>query len=368
MKRFIGFIKKEFYHIFRDVRTILILFGIPIAQLLVFGYAIRSEIRDAKIAILDRSHDEVTRQITNKILSSGYFLLSENLQSENQIEPALKRGVVKEVIVFENNFGKNFRKEGVAHMQLIADASDPNIAKLVTNYTRAIVNDYVKKEFPGMKMPYEIEVQPRMFFNEVLKSVYMFVPGIMALILMLISAMMTSISITREKELGTMEILLVSPLRPIQIIVGKVTPYLALSVINASVIISLGHFVFGVPIKGSVLFLMTETMLFILMALSLGILISTTSQNQMEAMFKSFMMLMLPTILLSGLIFPIENMPTVLQWLTNLMPARWYIVIVRDIMLKGADIFYVWKETLILIVMTFVFIGLSVKKFKNRLE
>lgn len=368
MKRFIGFVRKEFYHIFRDPKTMIILFGIPVVQLLIFGYAIRSEISNVKIAILDRSHDETTRQITNKILSSGYFVCEDLLQDDSQIESSFKQGKVKEVIVFGNNFGQRFRKEGVAPMQIIADASDPNVAKLVVNYTRAIVNNYVADEFPGIKMPYQIEIQPRMFFNEVMKSVYMFVPGIMAMILMLISAMMTSISITREKEMGTMEILLVSPLRPIQIIIGKVTPYLVLSFINALVIILLGKFVFEVPVQGSFIFLLLETILFIFMALSLGILISTTSKTQMDAMFKSLMGLMLPTMLLSGLIFPIENMPVALQWLTTLMPARWYIVIVRDIMLKGVGIAFVWKETLVLMVMTFLFVLLSVKKFKTRLE
>jgi ABC-2 type transport system permease protein len=207
-----------------------------------------------------------------------------------------------------------------------------------------------------------------MLYNEGLKSVYMFVPGIMAMILMLISAMMTSISISKEKEMGTMEVLLASPLKPIQIVLGKVTPYLLLSFINAVTIILIGTLIFGVPIKGSMVFLLAESFLFILMALSLGILISTIAPNQMTAMFISVMALMLPTILLSGFMFPIENMPLPLQILSNIMPPRWFIVIIKNIMLKGTGIFYVWKETLILMFMTFVFIGLSVKNFKIRLE
>jgi len=190
----------------------------------------------------------------------------------------------------------------------------------------------------------------------------------MALILMLISAMMTSISITREKELGTMEVLLVSPLRPTQIIVGKVAPYLLLSIINALVIILIGRFVFGVPITGSFALLMGETVLFILMALCLGILISTVAKNQMVAMFISMIALMLPTILLSGFIFPVENMPKILQWLSHIMPARWFIEIIRGIMLKGVGLAFVWKQTLILIGMTVLFIAVSVRKFKIRLE
>jgi len=253
-------------------------------------------------------------------------------------------------------------------VQLIADASDPNMARLVTSYTTGIINDYIRKLHPNLEMPMQIQPEVRMYFNEEMKSAYMFVPGTMALILMLISAMMTSISITREKEMGTMEILLVSPLKPGQIIVGKVLPYLILSIINAFVIVLIGRFVFGVPVTGSFILLMLETILFILMALCLGILISTVAKNQMVAMFFSMIALMLPTIILSGFIFPIENMPEILQWLSHIMPARWFISIIRGIMLKGTGLLFVWKETLILIGMTLFFVVASVKKFKIRLE
>jgi ABC-2 type transport system permease protein len=217
-------------------------------------------------------------------------------------------------------------------------------------------------------MPMQLQPELRMYYNEEMKSAYMFVPGTMALILMLISAMMTSISITREKELGTMEILLVSPLKPAQIIVGKVIPYLLLSIVNAFVIVLVGRFVFGVPVTGSFILLMLETILFILMALCLGIFISTVAKNQMVAMFISMIVLMLPTIILSGFIFPIENMPKILQVVSHIMPARYFITIIRGIMLKGVGILFVWKETAILIAMTLFFIALSVKKFKIRLE
>lgn len=368
MVQLLSFIKKEFFHIFRDARTVMILFGIPISQLLIFGTVIKSEINDVHIAIYDQAKDETTQRITNKLLSSGYFILDENLENLDRIDEIFKKGKVKEVIVFENNFGQKLVKEGSASMQLIADATDPNIARLVTSYTKAIVNDYIQKTYPNLKVPMQIQPEIRMYFNEEMKSAYMFVPGTMVLILMLISAMMTSISITREKELGTMEILLVSPLKPVQIIVGKVLPYLLLSIANALVIILIGHFLFGVPITGSFILLMIETILFILMALCLGILISTVAKNQMVAMFISMIGLMLPTIIMSGFIFPIENMPNVLQWFSYLMPARYFITIIRGIMLKGIGIIFIWKETLILIGMTLFFIALSVKKFKIRLE
>ncbi len=369
MKRFLGFVKKEFIHIFRDARTMVIIFGLPVVQLLLFGKVINTDIQDAKMAIIDHSHDKTTEELTAKLLSSGYFLMESDVAGDVDPESLFRSGKAKLIIRFNPGFEYTLEREQRADVQLLADASDPNEARMLTNYASGIINDYLKKnKLAGFEMPHQVTTDVRMYFNEALKSVYMFVPGIMALILMLISAMMTSISITREKDLGTMEILLASPLKPIQIIVGKVTPYLFLSFVNALTIILIGHFVFGVPIKGSFLFLIAESVLFILMALSLGIAISTLAPNQMVAMFVSVMALMLPTILLSGFMFPIDNMPRPLQIFSNLMPPRWFIVIIKNIMLKGQGIQYVWKETLILITMTFVFIVVSIKKFKVRLE
>lgn len=347
----------------------IIIFGLPIVQLLLFGKVINSDIQDSRIAIMDQSHDNTTRQITSKLLSSGYFLMGKELLPSDDVEEVFRTGQVKMVVTFGPHFEKTLEREGKADVQLLADASDPNTARILTSYASGIINDYIKKEkLQNIQLPNQINTEVRMLYNEGLKSVYMFVPGIMAMILMLISAMMTSISISREKELGTMEVLLASPLKPIQIVLGKVTPYLLLSFINALTIMLIGYYVFGVPIKGSFVFLMLESLLFILMALSLGILISTIAPNQMVAMFISLLALMLPTILLSGFMFPIENMPLPLRIFSHLMPPRWFIVIIKNIMLKGTGIMYVWKETLILMLMTFVFIGLSIKNFKIRLE
>lgn len=368
MKQFLGFVKKEFYHIFRDIRTMLVLFGIPIAQLLIFGFVVTNEVKDIKIAIYDQSKDDVTLQISNKIISSGYFILENNLDHISNIEDIFKEGNVKEVIVFEADFAKKLQRDGVANVQLITDASDANTANLIVNYTSAILMDYIKKENQLIEQPLQIDTEVRMVFNEGLKSVYMFVPGTMALILMLVSAMMTSISIAREKEMGTMEVLLVSPLKPVQIIVGKVIPYVTLAFVNAISIILLGYFVFGMPLKGSIVLLLLESFLFISMALSLGIFISTMAKSQQVAMFISIFALMLPTLLLSGFIFPIENMPVLLQLISNIMPPKYFIIIIKNIMLKGTGFMYIWKETLILFAMMLFFIALSVKKFKIRLE
>ncbi len=368
MNTFKSFVIKEFYHIFRDKRTMFVLFGMPVAQLLLFGFVITNEVKDVKIAILDHSKDNVTKEITNKILASGYFKLEDYLQANSEIEPTFRKGNVKEVIVFEDGFAEKLTKTGKANIQILADASDANTANLIANYTTAIVMSYSNDLVKNIERPMQIKSEVRMMFNEELKGVYMFIPGIMAMILMLISAMLTSISIVREKELGTMEVLLVSPLRPIQIILGKVTPYVLLSFINALIIITLGVTVFKMPVEGNMLLLLGESMLFIILALSLGIFISTVTTSQQTAMMMSMFALMLPTILLSGFIYPIANMPWILQALCQIMPPKWFIVIIKNIMIKGTSFYYVWFETTILIVMTLVFILLSYKKFKIRLE
>ena len=368
MKNYLGFLKKEFYHIIRDFRTLLLLFGLPVIQILIFGYVIRNEILDVKIAVLDKSKDEVTREITSKILSSEFFILKEYINKTEDIDEIFKDGKVKEVIIFESGFAEKLEKYGSADIQLLADASDPNSASLVINYTQGIIANYVEGINQQVKLPFQIVPRVRMMYNPELKSAFMFVPGTMAMILMLVSAMMTSISIVREKEFGTMEALLVSPLKPLQIILGKVTPYVLLSFVNAVTIIFLGYLVFGLPVRGSIILLLAVSILFITLALSLGILISTFSRSQQVAMFISVFALMLPTILLSGFIFPIENMPEILQWLSYIVPPRYFVEIIRNIMLKGTDLIHIWAETSVILGMTLLFITLSVIKFKTRLE
>ncbi|TXE07733.1 ABC transporter permease [Gelidibacter salicanalis] len=368
MKRFIGFIKKEFYHIFRDRRSLFILFGMPIAQILLFGFAITNEINNVDIAILNTSKDTTTEEIINRIAASKYFSIKQMVTREADIASVFEKGNVKAVLNFERNFSKNLIKENKATIQIITDATDPNTANTITNYVNAILQHYQKELNKDVHVAYQIIPQTRMVYNPELKSVYMFVPGVMTIILMLVSAMMTSISITREKELGTMEILLVSPLKPFQVIIGKVIPYIFLSIINAIVIVMLSIFILNMPIQGSLLLLGLESVLFIITSLALGILISTISATQQTAMMISLMGLMLPVILLSGFIFPISSMPMPLQILSNIIPAKWFIIILKAIMLKGVGLEFIWKETLILLGMTVFFIALSVKKYKIRLE
>ena len=369
MKRFLGFVKKEFLHIFRDYRTLIILFGIPAAQILIFGYAVSNDIRNAGIAFLDLSHDDVTRELSDKIVSSGFFRRTETLLDYSEVDKVLKKGKTKAVIIFGENFGKKLVSENKAAMEIIADGSEPNMATLITNYTVAIVSDYNRK-LAGPDASGTLIIQPevRMFYNPNLQSHFMFVPGVITLILILICALMTSVTITREKEFGTMEVLLVSPLKPVQIILGKVMPYFLLSFINVLLILALSWLVFGLPVKGSMALLLAESMLYILMSLTLGILISTVSSTMQQAIFISLIGLMLPTVLLSGFIYPIENMPKFYDFLSSILPPRYFIIIIKNIMIKGTGLAFVWKETLILALMTAVFTGISVKKFRIRLE
>lgn len=368
MNRFWGFVKKEFLHIFRDWRTLIILLGMPIIQILIFGFAITNEIRDANIAILDNSKDEVTHRIINKIASSGYFRIYDNLKNNNEIEEAFQSGKVKMVALFEEDFAERLQKNGNATVDLISDASDPNTGNTLLFYFSSIIQSYQMEINQTRTIPLAISAEIKMFYNPELKGVFLSVPGLVAVILMLISAMMTSISITREKELGSMEVLLVSPAKPWQIIIAKVIPYLALSFVISLIILAMGRFVFGIPMKGNLVLLLGECVLFNITALSLGVFISTRTSSQQIALTISLIGLMMPTIMLSGYIYPVENMPLVIKIIANLIPAKWFITIMKDIMLKGAGLEVVWRDTLVLCGFTALFILLSIKNFKVRLK
>jgi len=368
MKRFNAFVIKEFYHILRDWQTLLILIGMPIAQILLFGFAISNEIKEVKVAIIDPVKSQHTRNITEKILTSEYFTATVHSDTPHDIEDLFQKGLIRQAIIFDSDFETRLARENVLSIQIVADATDPNTATLIYNYTQAILGGYVKELNQQKSIPFIINVESKMLYNPMLKGVFLFVPGTISVILMLISAMMTSISITREKELGTMEILLATPMAPAQIILAKVVPYLLLAFTNAVIILIMGYYIFGVPINGSLPLLLAETLLFVITALSLGIFISSKTSSQQVALMASLMGLMLPTILLSGFMFPIKNMPIMLQIISNIVPARWFIIIIKDIMIKGQGIEFFWKETLILVGFTVVFVGASIKSFKLRLS
>ncbi len=361
MKQFLSFVHKEFHHILRDGRTMLILLGMPVVQILLFGFAINMEVQHIRTAIFDPAQDAATRDITGRLAANPYFHVVGHVYSPDEINTLLKQGKIDVAIVYEQNFNENLVHAKKAQLQIIADASNPNTGSIVADYVTAIVGGY------HPHIPYRIEVENKLLYNPEMKSAYTFVPGIMGLVLMIICAIMTSISIVREKERGTMEVLLASPLKPGTVLISKTVPYLALSFINLVTILLLSYFVLGVPIRGNLALLVAISLLFIFLALSLGLLISTLVQTQVTAVLVSGIGLMMPTLILSGMIFPIGNMPAPLQWASSVVPARWYIAAVKKVMIEGLGFTHVAKETGILAGMVVLLIGTSISKIKNRL-
>jgi ABC-2 type transport system permease protein len=377
MRSFRIFVQKEFFHIMRDRWTTLILLVLPILMIILFGFGITTEIRNTKFAVYDPSGDYTTRGIVNKLESSEYFTLERYIDSEDEIERLFRRGETGFAIVFGDN-----------RILLIADGTDPNTASVLTNYATALINSYLQESAVrqvGGGAATDVAGDPpvasataaahrtitpeiRLLYNPSLKSAYNIVPGIMGMILMLICAMMTSVSIAREKELGTMEVLLVSPMKPFLIILSKIVPYFTISVINYITILLLSVFVLKVPIAGSLILLSGLSLLFIFVSLLLGILISSVVDKQITALLISGMMLMMPAVFLSGLMFPIESMPEALQWLSHILPVKWFIIAVRSVMVKGLGISSILQEVSILIGMGIIILIISIKKFKYRLE
>lgn len=368
MKELFAFIRKEFAHVFRDRKTLLMLFGLPVVQIILFGFALSNEVKNIKIVVADFSKDVASQEITRKIAASSYFQLERSLPDAKDIHQSFKEGKIKAAVIFPANFYNDLSHLNTAQVQIIADASDPNTATTITNYLTSIIMDYQAELTQAKNIPYRIDAETTMLYNPQLKSAPNFVPGVMALVLMLVCVMMTSVSIVREKELGTMEILLVSPFKPVMVIIAKAIPYLVLSFINVITILLLSVFLLELPIKGSVLLLLAESTLFIITSLSVGLLVSTKTASQQTAMLISLLGMMLPTILFSGFMFPIENLPKVFQVLSNIIPAKWYYIIAKSIMIKGLGFHAIWKETLILTVMTLVLLIISLKSFKIRLE
>lgn len=367
MKQFIAFVKKEFYHIFRDRRTMLILLGMPVVQIILFGFAISTEVKNVRLAVLDPSNDVVTRKIVDRLDASEYFTVTARFRSPQDMETAFLKNQIDMAVVFSERFSDGLYT-GDARVQLVADATDPNMSTSQVNYASGIVAMVGQEMLPPDVMAGRLTPDIKLLYNPQMKSAYNFVPGVMGLILMLICAMMTSISIVREKETGTMEVLLVSPVKPLFIILAKAVPYFVLSFVNLVTILLLSVFVLDVPVVGSLFWLITVSLLFIFVSLALGLLISSVTHTQVAAMLASGLMLMMPTMLLSGMIFPIESMPLILQWISDVLPARWYIQAVRKLMIEGVPVVLVYKEIGILLLMAAVLITVSIKKFKYRLE
>lgn len=362
MKQFLTFVRKEFFHIFRDRRTMLLLLGMPVAQILLFGFAITTEVRDVRTAVLAPDNGPAVRRIVDKLDASEYFNVVMRLSSPAEVEEAFRKGRIDMVLAVEADFSNNLYAGG-AHVQLISDATEPNTATMQAAYATGVI-----AEAEQALRSSDLSPNVKLLYNPRMESAYNFVPGVMGLVLMLVCAMMTSISIVREKETGTMEVLLVSPMKPFYIILAKAVPYFVLSCVNLATILLLSVYVLGVPVAGNLFWLCAVSMLFIFVALTLGLLISTLTRTQVAAMLVSGLVLMMPTMLLSGMIFPIESMPPLLQGISLAIPARWYISAVRKLMIMGTDVGYTFTEIAVLLGMAALLLAVSLKKFKDRLE
>ncbi|MFT3795507.1 ABC transporter permease [Flavobacterium sp.] len=368
MKQFLTFVRKEFYHVLRDRKTLFILFGMPIVQITLFGFALTNELKNSKIVVVDNAKDAASQAIITKLEASRYFEIEKAPLSPKEILEQFRGGKIKAAVVFPDHFNNDLMHAHKAQVQIIADASDPNTATTITNYATSIIQDYQRGLNTNQAMPYQIKPETRMLYNPQMKGAHNFVPGVMAMVLMLICVMMTAIAIVKEKELGTMEILLVSPFRPIMVILSKAVPYFILSLVNLTTILVLSVYAMDLPIKGSLLLLVAESALFIICCLTLGILISINTASQQVAMLVSLVGMLMPTMIFSGFMFPIENMPEVLQVFSNVVPSKWYYSIVKSVMIKGLGFGAVWKETAILAGITLFLLVVSLKKFKVRLE
>ena len=364
---FIAFVGKEIRHILRDRRTMLILFGMPLIMMLLFGFAISTDVKDVRLVAVTTPADHLTQRMLTRLDASEYFILTHTAQTAAEAEQLIRNGQADIAIVFSPRFADRLSK-GQGQVQLILDGADPNQASMQGAYATQILQAGMAEATSAAHVPQSTEIITRLLYNPQMKSAYNFVPGIMGLLLLLICAMMTSVSIVREKERGTMEVLLVSPIRPLLILIAKAVPYFLLSIIILLFILGISNFVLKVPVSGNLLAILTLCLLYIFLALCLGLLISVVAKTQLQALLISGMLMLMPNLLLSGMIYPIESMPLPLQWFSAIIPARWFIAAIRKLMVMGVGLQMVGHELLILTAMSLLILGIALKKFKTRLE
>ena len=352
MKKFVSFTLKEAKHILRDKRTMLILFGMPVVLMLLFGFAITTDVKNVRTVVVTSTMDQATQRAVNRLAASEYFTITAAVPTPQQAEKLIRDQKADMAIVFGPRFAAT-----ASGVQFIVDGADPNMAQQWTTYATGVL----------LNPPVET-VATKMLYNPQMRSAFNFVPAIMGMLLMLVCAMMTSISIVREKEKGTMEVLLVSPVKPLMIIVAKAVPYLVLAFVILTTILLMGRYVLDVPLQGSIGSIYLVSTIYILLALSLGLLISNVASSQLVALLLSAMVLLVPIVMLSGMMFPVESMPAILQWIAAVVPPRYYIEAMRKLMIMGVGLGSVMRETLILTAFTAAILGVALAKFKKRLE
>jgi ABC-2 type transport system permease protein len=363
-----AFVRKEVHHILRDRQTLAILLLMPLVQVLLFGYALRTDVRDLRVAVVDPTPDAMTLRLRGRLESTPRFRIVSASSHAGTLDRLFERREADVAIVLPTAFAEALARGDRTPVLLVTDASDPNSGTTMQTYVRAALADFESELTMAGVGPLRIQVASRMRYNPTLESANLFVPGLIALVLTLVSALMTAISLSREKEQGTLEVLLVSPLRPWQIIAGKVLPYLVLGFAITCLVLLAARLVFAVPMRGSVALLLGESVLFTIVSLSLGVLVAARTSSQRAAMLGALVGTLMPTALLSGMIFPIASMPGWLQPVTNVVPARWFIVIARGIMLKGSDLSHLWLETLVLGGMALLLLAAATHSFHARLD
>ncbi len=358
---------KEVRHILRDPRSLIIAVLMPILMTLLYGYAINLDIKNIRLAVLDYDQTLESRELTGRFYNSGYFLKPLQAPDLNDPENILKSGRASAILVIKQGFSNDLTLQRQYQLGLTVDGADANTASAASSYANIIFSQFLKDHLPpGFTIPGAV-ISAQVLYNPDLKSSHFFVPGLIAVILMMISALLTSITIAREKETGTMEQLLTAPVTPRQIIIGKVIPYIGLALIDGVLILIFGVFHFGVPFVGSILLLLLFGFIYITAALSIGILISTLVNTQQLAMSFAQLVTVLPSVMLSGYIFEIKNMPIVLQYVTRIVPARYFLVIIRGIMLKGSGLSVLWVEATFLVLLTLILLTIATKRFQLKM-
>ena len=372
MKQFLSFVRKEFIHILRDPRSLLILLVMPQIMVMLPGFVIKNEVKDIRVAVLDRSHDIYTEQITHQLYANKYFVAKGEVNTEAEATELFRKGEIDLVIVFGEQFADRLFHTQDASIQILSDGSEPNQASVRVAYAQQVVAGFQKELMQQMaaagKAPqtFNIRVNSRMLFNPQQRSEVNFVPGVVGMVMLLICCMMTSIAIVREREMGTMEILLASPLPSLVIVLAKLVPYMIISLIDMTTILCIANFLMHVPMQGSLVVYVLTTTIYIFTALMLGLLISTLVNTQLAAMLIS-LLLIVPTIYLSGMVFAIESMPKAAQVVSNIVPTKWFISASRKIMVEGVSLQYVATEIRALVIEGLIFMLLAWKFFKTRL-
>ena len=349
MDIFFAFVIKEAKHILRDKRTMLILFGMPVVLMLLFGFAITTDVKNVRTVVVCSEMSPRTQQAVERLSQSEYFIITQTVNTPHEAEQLIRNQKADMALVFAQDHG----------VQIMVDGCDPNMAQQWTTYAQQTLAPANSSLFT---------LHASLLYNPQMRSAYNFVPAIMGMLLMLICAMMTSISIVREKERDTMEVLLVSPVKPLMVIIAKAVPYLVMAFAILITILLMARFVLEVPLAGSLFWIIIVSLIYILLALSLGLLISNVAQTQLVALLLSAMVLLMPVVMLSGMLFPIESMPAVLQWISAVVPPRYYIQAMRKLMIMGVGIREVAQEVAILSGMTILLLTIALKKFKQRLE